>query len=96
MNLEMEEGELWDDMQDSLMQVWKQNKDIVENPFSFDSWTDDFVALEFHSIILGEFHGALHGLYDAFGRDIVQLIMRNEMVGDVAGSFVDGDVDYYS
>jgi hypothetical protein len=94
---EIEEGELWDDLYDSIRQTWgKNNKGIVEKPFSFETWTDDFISLGFHSHVLTGFQRRLDRLYDYFGRDIIQLIMSYEKVGDIAELLLQGEVVRYS
>ena len=96
-NWEIEDGELGDDLYDSIRQAWeKKNKDIVEKLFNFETWTDDFISLGFHSHVLTEFQRVLDRLYANFGRDIVQQIMSYEKVGDIAGQLLEGEVDHYS
>ena len=96
-NWEIEEGELGDDLDDSIRQAWgKNNKDIVEKPFSFETWTDDFISLGFHSLVLTGFQRVLNRLCDYFGQDIIQLIMSYERVGDIAELLLQGEVDHYS
>jgi hypothetical protein len=96
-NWKIEDGELWDDLYDSIRQAWeKHNKNIVEKPFSFETWEDDFISLGFHSYVLTEFQRLLDRQYNDLGRDVVQLIMGYEKVGDIAELLLQGELDHYS
>ena len=94
---EYEEGEIWDDLYDSIWQTWEKNhSDILEKRFDEESWTDDFVLLGFQAIVLDAFHHILSNLYLMFGREIVELVLSFESVGVIAGLMLKGEVYYYS
>ena len=96
-NWEIEEGELWDDMFDSMVQTWQRdNKTIFDKDFDIDSWSDDFIMLGFNPIALSGFQAVLRHLYKSFGREVVNLIMSYESVGEIASLMLWGEVSDYS
>jgi hypothetical protein len=96
-NFEIEEGELWDDLFDIIVQAWKRdNKVIFQKPFDIDTWTDDFILLGFSSSALSAFHTILQKEYTSFGHEVVNMILEYETVGDIASLMVWGDVMEYS
>ena len=91
------EGELWYDLYDVIMQEWESvHGETIGKRFSIESWTDDFIALGFHSTILSEVARVFGVLYQKFGTEIVNLILSYESVGDIAGLVLSGEVDYLS
>jgi len=70
--------------------------DIVEKPFSFDMWVEDFVALGFHSLALCEFERISRSLLVGFGHEIIHGIMDNETVGTIAELLLLSNVQHYS
>jgi len=96
-NWEIEEGELWDDMFDSMVQTWQRdNKNIFDKDFNIDSWSDDFIMLGFNPIALSGFQAVLERLYNSFGREVVNFIMSYESVGEIASLMLWGEVYDYS
>jgi hypothetical protein len=96
-NFEIEEGELWDDLFDIIVQAWKRdNKVIFQKPFDIHTWTDDFILLGFCSGALSAFHTILQKEYTSFGHEVVNMILEYETVGDIASLMVWGDVMEYS
>ena len=94
---EMEEDELWDDLFDSISQEWRANSEpIMEKPFSFDSWVEDFVSLGFYSLALSAFEKISRKLFEEFGHEIIYGIMENETVGVIAELLLLGEVEHYS
>ena len=97
MNWEIEEGELWDDMFDSMVQIWQQdNNNIFDKDFDINSWLDDFIMLGFNPIALSGFQAVLQCLYKSFGHEVVNLIMSYESVGEIASLMLWGEVSDYS
>lgn len=96
-NWEIEEGELWDDMFDSVVQTWRRdNQNILDKYFDIASWSDDFIKLGFSPIALSGFQAVLERLYTLFGREVVNLIMSYETVGEIASLMLWGEVYDYS
>ena len=75
---------------------WRHNEDVMEKPFSFDTWTDDFIELGFHSTELIAFQSMLKKWDEQFGSDIVQVILSHKTVGNIVEALLEGEVDYYS
>ena len=94
---EYEEGEIWDDLYDSMWQTWEKNhSDILEKLFDQESWTDDFILLGFQAVVLDAFRRILSNLYLMFGREIVELVLSFESVGVIARLMLKGEVYYFS
>ena len=59
-NFEVEEGELWDDLFDIIVQEWKRDNNVIfQKSFNIDTWMDDFILLGFISSALSAFHAIL-------------------------------------
>lgn len=96
-NLEVEDGDLWDDLFDIIVQTWENdNKEIFQKSFDITAWNDDFIQLGFSSSALSAFHGILQTGYTVFGHEVVDMILEYETVGDIALLMVWGDVMDYS
>jgi hypothetical protein len=58
--------------------------------------SDDFIILGFNLMALSDFQAVLQRLYNPFGREIVNLIMGYESVGEIASLILRGEVYDYS
>lgn len=64
--------------------------------FNLETWTDDFIELGFHSKLLIGFQSMLKKWEEKFGCNMVEVILRNETVGDIVEAFLEEEVNYYS
>ena len=64
--------------------------------FSVESWKANFVALGFHSIVLSRVACVFTVLREKFGVEIVDFILSDETVGDIARVVLWDEVDYFS
>jgi len=97
-NLIIEEGDVWDDLYDMVVQAWQsgENKAIFEKNFDVETWSDDFIILGFSSISLSAFDAIIQRAYAQFGPELVNMILHSETVGSIASVMAWGDVIEYS
>lgn len=91
------QGELWDELFDAIMRKWRSSQEeTMNNAFSLENWTDDLISLGFGSEILEGVAKVFKYSEERFGKDIVEMILSYESVGEIAELVLWGEVNYFS